>query len=55
MTRQELIKEIDTLLIRVGKHYDSASHPAFLITAHRDEILVLIDKYISEVTEGMER
>jgi len=49
MTKQELAREIDTLLIRVGKHYDNASHPAFIITSHRDEILVLIDKYIDEL------
>jgi hypothetical protein len=39
--RTELIKEIDTLLIRIGKNYDNASHPALLITSHRDEILSL--------------
>ena len=37
----KLAREIDTLLIRVGKNYDNASHPALLITTHRDEILTL--------------
>ena len=39
--RIKLAREIDTLLIRVGKNYDNASHPALLITTHRDEILTL--------------
>ena len=44
MSKEELTKEIDTLLIRVGKNYDTASHPALLITTHRDEILALLSK-----------
>jgi hypothetical protein len=45
LDRTELIKEIDTLLIRVGKNYDGALHPALLVATHRDEILVLFDQY----------
>ncbi len=44
--------EITTLLIRVGKNYDGASHPALLITAHRDEILSLFQQAFPELAKA---
>lgn len=49
MNLRKLIAEIDNLLIRVGRNYEGASHPALLVTNHREEILSLFESYIKSV------
>ncbi len=41
LTDKKLQSEAITLLVRVGKYYQDASHPAVLVTAHADEIISL--------------
>lgn len=51
---KELKIEIENILIRVGKNYDNASHPALLIANHRDELVDFISKEFEKQEKNLD-